>query len=84
MLLSFLPVFKGKQFCDFLFAFLNEKHFQTGVYSERKEFARRGANTYLLDLTPIERGGKIKMAELLPLKVYQLILKHRVAILIVP
>ena len=60
MLLSFLSVFKGKQFCDFLFAFLNEKHFQTGIYFERKEFALRGANTFLLDLTPIERGGKNK------------------------
>ena len=31
---------------------------QKGVKSERKQFAPRGANSFLLELTPNEMGGK--------------------------
>ena len=44
--------------------------FQTGVYSLRKEFAPRGANSFLEELTLIEEGGKRKIVELVPLEVY--------------
>ena len=34
------------------------KPFQNGVYFKRKEFAPEGANSFLLKLIPIEKGGK--------------------------
>ena len=32
--------------------------FKNCVYSERKEFAPTGANSFLSELTPIQKGGK--------------------------
>ena len=33
-------------------------YFQTRVYSKRKEFAPMGANSFLQELTPFEKGGQ--------------------------
>ena len=41
------------------------KAFQNGVCSERKEFAPLGANSFLLELTPFEKGGQNERAKLL-------------------
>ena len=38
---------KGSHFCDFLFAFLDSATLSNKVYSYRKEFAPRGANSFL-------------------------------------
>ena len=34
--------------------------------SKRKEFATRGANSFLLELATLKREPEVKMAELLP------------------
>ena len=47
-----------------------KRQVKNGNYSERKEFALKGANSFLSGLTPIGREGKQKMVELLPLKVH--------------
>ena len=38
--------------------FFTIKPIQRGIYSLRKEFAPRGANSFLLELTLIEKRGK--------------------------
>ena len=38
---------KGNTFCDFLFAHVDEEVLKNAVYSERKEFAPFGANSFL-------------------------------------
>ena len=43
--------------------------FQDKVYSSRKEFAHKRANSFLYELTPNEMSN-IKIKDLLPLKVY--------------
>ena len=46
------------------------KYSQKGVYSERKEFAPKRANSFSLRVDPNEMGGKNENdTELLPLKV---------------
>ena len=47
---------KGSNFCDFL----TMQPFQNRVYSSRKEFAPKGANSFLYELTPHQMGGKNK------------------------
>ena len=55
----YLPLLQREtSFCDFLFAFLDNKTIQTGVTSESKEFAPKGANSFLEELTPNEKVGK--------------------------
>ena len=46
------------------------KPFTNWVYSESKEFAPIGANSFLSEMTPFETGGKMEKEELLPLKEY--------------
>ena len=60
---------KGDNFFDFPFASLIMKHFQTGVSSQRKEFAPLGANSFLSDFTPLEKKIRKKMMESITLKV---------------
>ena len=62
----------GNNFSDYLFGFL----FQNEVYSLKKEFSPWGANFFLKELTPTEKGGKMKMAELILLKVNSYPLWH--------
>ena len=45
------------------------EYFQTRVNYSRKEFLHTEANNVLHELTPIGKGTKLKMAELLPLMV---------------
>ena len=42
--------------------------------SKRKEFATRGANSFLLELAALSREPEMKMAEVLPLKVLPFVL----------
>ena len=60
---------KGNNFCDFLFAFRDEKS-PSEIGSTHKGKNLMGADS----LTSVERGGKMKMEELpphlTPLKVY--------------
>ena len=54
-LLLFSTLFtKGNYFCYFLFTSLKRK--TNRVYSLRKEFAPLGANSFLKELTPIEKS----------------------------
>lgn len=46
---------KGNYIFDFLFAALVERSPYNGVFSKRKEFA----NSFLPELTPIKKGGKV-------------------------
>ena len=56
---SFSAIFaKGNNFHAFMFASLHDDAFIKEVYSKRKEFAPRGANSFFLELTSIEKGGK--------------------------
>ena len=59
-------------FCYFsdwrLFCRLLPSHIK--VYSGRKEFAPKGANSFLLEQTPLQEGGIKILTELLPLKMY--------------
>ena len=59
-------------FCYFsdwrLFCRLSPSHIK--VYSGRKEFAPKGANSFLLEQTPLQEGGIKILTELLPLKIY--------------
>ena len=58
-----------------MFAFLDTKVLFNMGSTKRKEFAPRGANTFLLKLTPFNREAKMKkMLELHPWKVYSFIL----------
>ena len=49
---------EGNNFRDFLLLPYLTGPFQTGVYSDRTEFAPRGANSFLLEKTPLEKGRK--------------------------
>lgn len=51
---------KGNYIFDFLFATLVERSPYNRVFSKRKEFALKGANSFLLELTPIKKGGKVE------------------------
>ena len=66
---------KGDNFSYFSFPLLAGETLLEGVYSGRKEFASRGTNSFLLELITIQKGGKIKMEELLTLKMYPFTLK---------
>ena len=69
----FWPFSLKLSFCDFLFASLDEEPVQIGVYFQQKKFAPQGVNSFLSELTYIVKEGKTKLYELLPLKVYQLL-----------
>ena len=65
-----LPYFfftKGNNFGDILVAFLDDINL---VYSYRKEFAPRGAYSFLKELSPLRREAEMKMTELLALIIY--------------
>ena len=60
---------RGNNFCAFLLASMEDKAFPLGVllillHSEwckrvkRKEFSPPGANSFLEEMTPIEKGGR--------------------------
>ena len=51
---------KGNNFHEFLFSSQDEVALPNRGYSLRKEFAPRGANSFLLELTPVENRGKRK------------------------
>ena len=57
-MVDFPPCFcKGDNSGDFRFAFLHPKLLLKGVYSERKEFALLGANSFLLMWTLFQKGA---------------------------
>ena len=60
ILSSFSAIFKGgEKFCDFKFAFLGRKiQSQTGSTLKMKDCSPMGANSFLLELTAIAKGGK--------------------------
>ena len=45
--------------------FWRKKTFQKGVFSKRKEFASREANSLFLEMTPTDKEDKKEMSELL-------------------
>ena len=45
-------LFKGDNMCDFLFALLCMKTLQKRDQLQKKEFAPKGANSFLLEWTP--------------------------------
>ena len=51
---------KGNNFCDFLFAFMDEKALSNESVLKKKEFDPRGVYSYLLELTPAEKGDKFR------------------------
>ena len=53
--LSFLPLSDS---CDFLLASLDNETLSKGSTLKRKHFAPREGNSFLLELTYIEKGGK--------------------------
>ena len=60
---SFCAIFcatsaKEDNFCDFLFAFLHTKSLLKGAYSKRKNLLLKGANSFLLEKTPFQKGTK--------------------------
>ena len=61
---------KGDNFSDFLLISLDNASLTKWGLSERKQFAPRGANSFLSELTLTEKEAKMKMAELFPLKEY--------------
>ena len=46
---------KGNNFCDFLFATWDQEALQNGVYSQGKEIAPCGADSFPKELTPLEK-----------------------------
>ena len=54
---------KGNNFCDFLFASLDEHINRNGVNSYRKEFASPETNSFLNKLSPFEMGKAKKKME---------------------
>ena len=69
--LGFSTMFmKGNNFCEFLFLPCMRKPFNTGINSKRKEFAPGGANSLPVRVDLMKRESKMKMAELLSLKVF--------------
>ena len=55
---------------DLLIAFLENKSFQKQSLLEKERICFKGANSFLKELTPFRRHAKMKMAQLLRLKVY--------------
>ena len=53
-------------FCYFLLDFLLAKLLLKKGCSTRNEFALRGANSFLLDLSPFQKGSKRALTELPP------------------
>ena len=62
---------KGDNFCIFLFVFPHNQSFLKKVYSKRKKFAPKGANSFHLEQTHFLRETKQFLKELLPFKVHQ-------------
>ena len=48
----------GNIMLEFLFASLDEEYLLNGIYFLRKEFAPKGANSFLNKLSPFQRGGR--------------------------
>ena len=64
--MSTLPLFsiiftKGNSSRDFMFAFLDDRPSQNGIYPYRKEFSPIGAKSYLYVMNLIYMGGKMKV-----------------------
>ena len=67
-LVELLPFYKGDNFCDFMFDFLNTK-------PQRENFF------FLLKLTIFQMGSKTHLTELSPLKMHLFLLNERFTIL---
>ena len=70
---SFATIFaKENNFCDFLLASWTTNAFQNGVYSWMKEFSPKEkiGKLSFKSKPQMEKETKMKMTELLPLKVY--------------
>lgn len=76
--MCFLPILERETTYVFLFASLDDETTPKNVCSWGKESACREANSFYLELTSIKYGGKNKMTELLPLKVYSVTVKQTV------
>lgn len=50
------------------------KPYQNGLQASREEHAPRNANSFLQEFTPNGKDNKMKLAELIPLKMYPFIL----------
>ena len=50
-------IYKGHNFCDFLFPFLHIKLLLKGVYSERKAFAPKGSKCFPFRIDPFQNGA---------------------------
>ena len=61
---------KGNNFCDFLFASLDNEPLLIGIYSYRKKSLEEKRIIFLKSTPPLVSEGKIKTGKLLPLKVY--------------
>ena len=57
---------KGDNFRDFLFAYVENEVFQNGVYSDRKEFVPKGANSFLYEMTQFIWEAKVAFPESVP------------------
>ena len=73
-------LYEDENSCDFLFAFLHIIPLLKKVKSKRKRFTLNVnnllANSFLLKWVPFQKGGKIILTKLFPLKVYYFPLKH--------
>ena len=58
MFFHYFNITKRKKFQCFLFAFPENQDLPRLVYSEKKEFAPRGANSFLYELTLVEKRGR--------------------------
>ena len=77
---SFSAIYsKGDNFCDFLFAYLNDKVFSKWGLLLKERICSLGSKFFSLRVDPKWDGRqKIKIKELLPLKVYQFNFRHTV------
>ena len=57
------------------------KRMQNGVCSERKEFAPKGANSFILELTSIGNGSKTEIGSIPSPEMYLFILRFGQAVL---
>ena len=64
----FSHFYKRNNFCNFLFASLNDKAIQKWVLFIKKNFTPMRANSFFKEIIPIEKEGKMKMAELFSMK----------------
>ena len=62
-------------FCDFLFAVRGEDAFSKGGLLLKKRICSLRSKFFPLRVDPIEKGGKMKLAKMLPLKVLPLSLR---------